>query len=331
MFKAARIKLTAWYLAIIMVVSLSFSFAIYVGVNRELKRIENFQKDRIQRLVRGNPLSPNLPLDEDMDAISESRKRIILNLAIINISILVFSGLGGYFLAGQTLDPIKKMMDEQKEFVSNASHELRTPLTSLMTEIEVVLRDKKMNLKTAKDLLSSNLEEVKKMNKLSNYLLKLNKFGSKDVSQFQSEFKEVDLKKIALEAIDNVTPLAAKQKIKIVEKLESVKVRGSEESLSELALILLDNAIKYSKKSGEVEVKTKDSSLIISDHGVGISQIDLPHIFDRFYRADTSRSKDNIDGYGLGLSIAKSIADLHCAKIKVESREGLGTTFSVIF
>lgn len=331
MFKEARIKLTAWYLAIIMVVSLSFSFAIYVGVNRELRRIENFQKDRIQRLIRGNPLLPSLPFDEDMDAISESRKRIILNLALINISIFVFSGLGGYFLAGQTLDPIKKMVDEQKEFVSNASHELRTPLTSLMTEIEVALRDKKINLKTAKNLLSSNLEEVKKMNKLSNYLLKLNKFGTKDNDQFQSEFEEVDLGKVALEAIDKITPLATKRGIKIIEDLKSIKVKGSSESLTELALILLDNAIKYSKKSGKVEVKTKDSSLIVSDHGIGISEEDLPHIFDRFYRADTSRSKDGVDGYGLGLSIAKSIADLHGAKIKVDSKEGLGTTFSVVF
>lgn len=328
MFKEARIKLTAWYLAIIMAISISFSIVIYVGVNRELTRIENFQRTRIQGIIRGFPIPVNIPSNIDSDAIAESRARIVLTLAIINLGILVISGLGGYFLAGQTLDPIKEMVDEQKEFVSNASHELRTPLTSLMTEIEVALRDKKITLTSAKSLLASNLEEVKKINELSNYLLRLNKTENLNAVQ---GFSQVDLKKVSLEAVDKVVPLAAASKIEIVENLKSSKVLGSEESLIELAVILLDNAIKYSKKGDKIEIKTSDSSLIVKDHGVGIAESDMPHIFDRFYRAEASRSKENTDGYGLGLSIAKSIADQHGAKIRVDSRVGKGSTFTVYF
>lgn len=328
MFKEARIKLTAWYLAIIMAISISFSIVIYVGVNRELTRIENFQRTRIQGIIRGFPIPVNIPSNIDSDAIAESRARIVLTLAIINLGILVISGLGGYFLAGQTLDPIKEMVDEQKEFVSNASHELRTPLTSLMTEIEVALRDKKITLTSAKSLLASNLEEVKKINELSNYLLRLNKTENLNAVQ---DFSQVDLKKVSLEAVDKVVPLAAASKIEIVENLKSSKVLGSEESLIELAVILLDNAIKYSKKGDKIEIKTSDSSLIVMDHGVGIAESDMPHIFDRFYRAEASRSKENTDGYGLGLSIAKSIADQHGAKISVDSRVGKGSTFTVYF
>jgi hypothetical protein len=127
MFKKARIKLTVWYLAIIMVISLSFSGVIYTGVNNELNRIENFQRTRIQGIIRGFPVPVEISSSPDTDAINEARARIILTLTFINLCILILSGLGGYILAGQTLDPIKKMVDEQKEFVSNASHELRTP------------------------------------------------------------------------------------------------------------------------------------------------------------------------------------------------------------
>jgi signal transduction histidine kinase len=328
MFKKARIKLTLWYLAIIMAISLSFSGVIYVGVNRELVRIESFQRTRIQGIIRGFPIPIDVSPAPDSDAIKEARLRIISILGLIDLSILVLSGLGGYFLAGLTLDPIAEMVDEQKKFVSNASHELRTPLTSLMTEIEVALRNKRITLGGAKKLLASNLEEVKKINDLSNYLLKLNKFGN-DISQIK--FEEVDLKRIALDAIDKVVPLAAVSKIKIIEKFRTTKVQGNGESLTELAIILLDNAIKYSRKGGTIEVKTCDSSLEVKDNGIGIPAEDLPHIFDRFYRADSSRSKEKTDGYGLGLSIAKSIADIHGARIEVDSKLGHGSTFTVTF
>ena len=334
MFKEARLKLTGWYLALIMAISLSFSVAIYAGIDRELIRIGDMQRSRQARVdtisnfltQNGLPVPPEAqPANED--TVEAARLRIISVLGLINISILIVSGLGGYFLAGLTLDPISKMVKEQKEFVSNASHELRTPLTSLKTEIEVALRDKGPSLAEYKKLLESNLEDVNSMQRLSNYLLELNRYEDADVNL---EIKKVDLAEAVTQAIKKVEPVASNKKIKIVAKLSKVIVNGDEDALTELSTILIDNAIKYSGRSKKVEVKTVGrGELEVKDFGIGISEADLPHIFERFYRVECSRCKDKVDGYGLGLSIAKSIVDKLGGKIKVESKLGRGTTFSV--
>lgn len=336
MFKQARIKLTGWYLLIIMAISLSFSGAIYAGINSELVRMDNAQRDRqarvdtLRQYLRDNsyPLPPEKP-QQDLETIELARERILMALGVINLSIFVLSGLGGYFLAGQTLDPISKMMKDQKEFIGNASHELRTPLTIIKTEVEVGLRDKKITLSQAKDLLKSTLDNVNGMQKLSNYLLELNRFENIDIRLDTEKF---DLGKVVSDSIDYLVPAGLKKGIALEKKVRKVNIRGNVDAVSELATILIDNAIKYSGKGKKVIVSvTSEGDLIVKDFGVGISKEDMIHIFDRFYRADSSRSKDKIDGYGLGLSIAKSIADKVGAKIKVDSRVGKGTTFNVKF
>jgi len=347
MFRQARIKLTTQYLAIIMLISFFFSLVIYFGINRELRRIEHTQDLRQQKTenflpvfeeFRRNRERSGLPVPtfeisaEELISIPETRIRILSILGLINLTILGISGLAGYYLAGETLAPIAKMMEDQKEFVANASHELRTPLTSLKSEIEVALRDKKMSIKQARVLLKSNLEEVDKMQALSNYLLRLNKYQSMNASP---PFTQVNLKSTVEEAVKKVQPQARVKHIRIVKRLEKVKVGGNEESLVELATILLDNAIKYSDSGKEVIIVTQRTSrgvnLKVQDFGLGIDKDELPHIFDRFYRADSSRAKGKVDGFGLGLSIAKSITDANKAKISVESTPGKGSTFTVRF
>jgi len=334
MFKEARIKLTGWYLMIVMVISLSFSVAIYAGINRELTRIGDLQRvrqervDTISNFLRQNNLSvPPEVQSFDLETVEAARLRIISILGLINISILVLSGVGGYILAGLTLDPISKMVKKQKEFVGNASHELRTPLTSLKTEIEVALRDKKLGLMQAKKILKSNLEDVNSMQKLSNYLLELNRYENSDISL---EIKKVDLADVTAMAIKKVKPVADKAKIKIIYKLQKTMVSGNTDALVELSTILIENALKYSGKSKSVEVKTRGRGILeVKDFGIGIPKVDLTHIFERFYRGEPSHSKEKVDGYGLGLSIAKSIVDKLGGKIKVDSKLGQGTTFSV--
>jgi signal transduction histidine kinase len=241
------------------------------------------------------------------------------------------SGVGGYFLAGQTLDPIAQMMKEQKEFVSNASHELRTPITSLKTEIEVALRDKKMTAADARNILRSNLEDINNMQKLSNYLLELHRYQD---SEEKIVRKKVDLVAAVSKAIDKISVIAKNANVRIVPKFEPATVMGDEGSLIELATILMDNAIKYGKKGGKIIVRVnrvgKNSQFSVQDFGVGIAPADIPHIFDRFYRAEASRNKERIEGYGLGLAIAKSIVDQHGGEISVKSKEGKGSTFTVI-
>lgn len=305
LFQSARTKLTLFYLSIIMVISIFFSFIIYRGATSELNRIENMQ--RVRR--------PNPQFVIDPEIIIETKARVFFSLLSLNAIILCVSGLSGYFLAGKTLDPIAKMMDEQKDFVSNASHELRTPLASLKSQIEVALRSKNISIKDAKEILKSNLEDVNNMVSLSNYLLKLNKF--------QLENNKLDFKKVELSKIINKVVKGKNIKLDLDESI----VKVNEDSIYELISILVDNAIKYGENK-DVNVTLKNKVLKIKDNGIGISEVDLPHIFDRFYRGDKARSHD---GYGLGLSIAKQIADIHSAKIKVESKLGVGTTFKVIF
>lgn len=311
-------------------VSISFSLGIYFEVNQELSRIDVFQRARIQRITNGIVVPP-VTLPQDVDAIAEARARIILILAAVNILILLASGVGGYFLAGQTLDPIAQMMKEQKEFVSNASHELRTPITSLKTEIEVALRDKKMTAADARNILRSNLEDINNMQKLSNYLLELHRYQD---SEEKIVRKKVDLVAAVSKAIDKISVIAKNANVRIVPKFEPATVMGDEGSLIELATILMDNAIKYGKKGGKIIVRVnrvgKNSQFSVQDFGVGIAPADIPHIFDRFYRAEASRNKERIEGYGLGLAIAKSIVDQHGGEISVKSKEGKGSTFTVI-
>jgi len=334
MFEKARLKLTGWYLAIIMTISLSFSVAIYVGINSELIRIDDSQKARQERVdtISNFLMQNDLPIPPEVsspnsETIEAVRLRIILALGVINISILVVSGLGGYFLAAQTLDPISKMVIRQKEFVGNASHELRTPLTSLKTEIEVALRDKKLDLLQARKIFRSNLEDVNSMQKLSNYLLELNRYESSDI---RIETGKLDLAEVVAKAIKKVEPVAGKKKIKIIAKLQKARVNGNEDALIQLSTILIENAVKYSGNGKKVEVKTGGrGTLEVRDFGIGIPKADITRIFERFYRSDLSRSKEKIDGYGLGLSIAKSIVKKHGGKIRVESKLGKGTTFKV--
>ena len=123
------------------------------------------------------------------------------------------------------------------------------------------------------------------------------------------------------------------KKISLKTDIKDLAVHGDRDSLVDLVSILLDNAIKYSSKNGQVSLsvgkKDKSAVLIVKDNGQGIRAVDLPHIFDRFFRADSSRSKDSSDGYGLGLAIARKIADLHDASLEVKSTVGKGSTFTV--
>lgn len=308
MFKQAHIKLTLYYLVIIMTISVFFSLTIFRGAAHELQRIE------LKQAQRRPPVGAPFILDPEV--IEETKKRIILSLFATNLIILGLSAVSGYFLAGKTLEPIKRNLEDQKEFVGNASHELRTPLTSLKTEIEVGLRNKKFTANIARDILLSNLEEVNKMQRLSDYLLKLNRLESE---KLDLNMKKVDLRRVVINAL-------GKRNVK--SDLKKTFVVGNEDALAELVGILLDNAFKYSPKGKGISVKVENKQIEVSDMGIGISKNDLPYIFDRFYRSDKSRTKN---GYGLGLSIAKQIADLHGAKIKVESKPGTGSTFKVIF
>jgi len=333
MFENTRIKLTAWYLLIIMLISLLFSIGIYSKVNEEFSRFDKFQIRLKQDINERNIVllpgpRPNQFIRLDSQEIQAARIRFISALTFINLVIFVLAGAAGYFLAGRTLKPIKKMLDEQNRFITDSSHELRTPLTSLKTEIEVGLRNKKLDIKTARKILESNLEEVINLEALSNNLLELAQNGN---LVNKNAMKTVSLSEILKKAVNKTQKMADIKQIKIRSNIQEIKIIGVQDRLIEVFIILLDNAIKYSSNKGSIELisKIKDDRVLISviDYGMGISHEDLPHIFDRFYRADKSRTKK---GYGLGLSIAKKIIESHKGSITVDSTQNKKTTFTVI-
>lgn len=337
MFHSTYLKLTAFYVLVVMIISIVFSMVLYQISSAEINRGLNRQSSIIQNMPVGGRLL--FPLDEIENArqqqIDESNGHLETNLVYFNILILILSSAGAYFFARKTLKPIEEMVDAQNRFTADASHELKTPLTAMRSEIEVNLRDEKLTGLDAKKLLTSNLEEIGKLESLSNALLKLAKYDS----DHKHDFKEVALSEIITEAYERVIKLAEKKSIVINchPELDSgslkTKVLGDKPSLVELFVILLDNAIKYSPEKTKVSIDIsedkKQAQIKIIDQGIGIKATDLPHIFNRFYRADQSRCKEKCDGYGLGLSIAKRIVDLHSGEISATSTPDHGSEFTV--
>lgn len=329
MFTQARIKLTAWYLCIIMLISVMFSVAIYRNLTSELER--GFNRISQRYLQEYGPIPSQLrPEILEPSYLQSSEDRIKLELIYVNLFILVVSGIGGYILAGITLSPIKKMIDEQNRFITDASHELRTPITSLKSEIEVYLRGKNHNEKESKQLAKSNLEEVNNLQTLSDSLLELAQYQK---SPSQQAFTSVSLLNIVEKAEKKLQNIAKQKNIMIYVKMVNLKVMGDEESLTQLFGILLDNAIKYSPQNTKVTINAVKIDgfvkITIKDEGMGITEKDIPQIFDRFYRADNSRTKQDVAGYGLGLSIAKKIIADHKGSIRVSSTLNKGTTFTL--
>jgi two-component system, OmpR family, sensor histidine kinase CiaH len=338
MFHSARIKLTAWYLLIIMSVSFSFSTVIYKVINAEIDRFALAQRTRIQRLYTNQLFPPEfrprpveIPTSIDNELAEEIHQRLVTILLLVNGGILVISGAVGYFLAGRTLAPIKDMVDDQKRFISDASHELKTPITSLKSAVEVALRDKTLKLKAAKSVISDSLEDINKLQVLTESLLALSRY--EDPGNGHYKFSKVAVNDIIDKAVLKLRSQAKTKNISVRNLTENVVVQADTERLLELATILIDNAIKYSRKGGLIEISSRKADRFIyidfEDHGIGIEEKGVPHIFDRFYRADTARTHIDAGGYGLGLSIAKKIVESHNGSISVRSKLEIGTKFTV--
>jgi two-component system sensor histidine kinase CiaH len=310
-----------------MAISLLFSGVIYSMINSEFVRFERMQTRVEDDIRKGVIPAPPRFRGINRGDIEEARAKLITTLALVNLGILVVAGGAGYFLAGRTLKPIKETIDEQKRFISDSSHELRTPLTSLRSEIEVSLMDKNLSAEKARKVLESNLEEVISLQTLSDRLLELAQNG-KLVNKKSME--ELSISKTIDSAIKKTQKMADFKQIKLTKKTNNITINGISDRLVEVFIILIDNAIKYSPRKSEILITTENGKgtirVLIKDHGIGISDEDLSHIFDRFYRAEKSRTQS---GYGLGLSIAKKIIEGHGGSIEAKSKLGEGTTFAV--
>jgi len=320
-------RLATSYVAIIMIISLFFSLAIYNLAANQLGRSLQRQYLRFNPYPRPTFLRPPDPtqIQVELDA---GKQRLAVELIYFNALILLLGSVASYWLAKQTLRPIEEALEAQSRFTADASHELRTPLTAMQTEIEVALRNPKLSKDDARRLLQSNLEELAKLAGLSDALLRLAR-----QHENATPLSKVSLEEVAVEALNRVMPQAQAKRVNIDNKVGDIKVVGDTASLIELLVVLLDNAIKYSGGGTTITISaekhSKQGRLTLSDQGHGIKASDLPYIFQRFFRADPSRSKEKVDGYGLGLSIAHQIVDWHGGSIEVDSYPGRGTTFVV--
>lgn len=325
-FRSATVRLTVSYLVILMSLSIIFSTGIYLVASNELQNRVNIFQTNIEETLEPSHLPK---LDAIIHASDKLRisSMLIADLIYINLVIFVGGGFISYLLARRTLVPIRKLHEAQSQFTSDASHELRTPLAVMKTELEVALRDKNATTDELKEVLSSNLEEVDKISKLAEMLLNLSRLDNTKL-----KFSAVNLDKLTSGVIGDFKQ--AKGRIKFISKKQQI-IYGNETAIVDLVRVLIDNSIKYSPKDSEILIKiSKQEDALakfeITNKGPGIKSNKIPHIFDRFYRVDTSRTSGAEKGYGLGLALAKNITELHGGEISVKSTPNKETTFTFV-
>ncbi|MBA4493874.1 sensor histidine kinase [Paenactinomyces guangxiensis] len=254
------------------------------------------------------------------------RKNIIIGCCLaVGIAIAA-----GYWLARRALIPIQNSWQAQQQFVADASHELRTPLAVIRARAELLLRDPKQTIEEKISDISTIYRETRRLHKLVAHLLTL---ARSDSNQLELNIESFAFDSLVHEVAGHFKELAQIEQIYFQTEISpSLFIQGDRERLHQLLVILLDNAFKYTPSPGEVTLTCRKSGnhvlLEVKDTGVGIPEKDIPHIFDRFYRADPARKRTD-GGTGLGLAIARWIVEKHGGKISVQSEPGKGTSFLV--
>ena len=212
------------------------------------------------------------------------------------------------------LAALEQSARSQRQFVADASHELRTPLTSLRTNIEVLARADSLPAPERERLLTDVVEQLEEMSLLVAELVALNR-GDEPL-----EKEDVRLDFLAEEAVRRAARY--RNGVGFKTDLHECTVRGVPSELERAISNLLDNAIKWSPAGGAVEVRVRDGEVVVRDHGPGIDEQDLPHVFDRFYRSPSAR---HMPGSGLGLAIVRQVAETHDGQVTAERADGGGT------
>jgi signal transduction histidine kinase len=225
----------------------------------------------------------------------------------------------------QTLERLETLLTSQQRFLTDVSHELRTPLTVIKGNVDLIRRMKILD----EESLTSIDQEASRLRRLVDDLLTLAKAESGTLTL---RSQPVELDTLLLEVVHQMNVLAGGRVQIKVNEIDQVLVNGDRDRLKQVLINLAANAVQYTPANGEVFLGLgkigNQARLIIRDTGAGIPPDDLPHIFDRFYRAEKSRTRGK-GGFGLGLSIANWIVDAHGGQIEVASKEGEGTTFCI--
>jgi two-component system phosphate regulon sensor histidine kinase PhoR len=239
---------------------------------------------------------------------------------------------GGIILVMQDLTEIRKLEAMRRDFVANVSHELKTPLTSISGYSETLLTDQP-DPETAQRFLQVILGNARRMQRLVDSLLDLSRIES---GHWQPKMEEMDLRPVVHSVIDDCHEKSVGRKVAIEMDLapDALVLVADEDAVRQVFLNLVDNALRYTPEGGKIVCRSRlegeEIALSVSDTGAGISREHLPRIFERFYRADPSRSRDE-GGTGLGLAIMKHLVEAHGGRVAAESTLGRGTTITAWF
>ena len=261
----------------------------------------------------------------------DSMQSLILISVLIFAIVLLTSFIISLFLSKRALAPVQKAWDQQHQFVADASHELKTPLTVILANLGIIKSHSQHTIEEERKWLDNTEEEAIQMKDLLQDLLFLAREDADNAPP--APHVEFDLSRLVWECILSFESVTYEQKTEMTEDIQDhILINGNEKQSKQLLIILLDNACKYAK-GGTIYLLLRQEHekviLSIKNSGVIIPKKDLEHIFERFYRASKSRSRET-GGYGLGLSIAHTIVQKHNGKIKAESNEKDGTTFCVV-
>ncbi|MFA5119380.1 MAG: HAMP domain-containing sensor histidine kinase [Candidatus Omnitrophota bacterium] len=338
MFNKAVFKLTFYYSLFFFILFWSFSAGLYLYLENSFRggyvsRVHERFRHEIDSSGR-HEVTREFSVTQNNSLLNKSIQLTLENfgkgLFLVNVCLLFLIPAVSWILAKKTLLPLQSNLQKQKRFISDASHELRTPLTIASNEIEVALQQERP-APYYKKTLAAVKEEISRLSTLVASLLLLAQHENTSAKVFMSD----------VEVIDVISKAVASLRVKLQEKKirsqmnfpeDNVVVKGNVTMLEQLFVNLIDNAVKFSHEEAtitvSIEKKAHHAEISIQDEGMGIKKEEQEKIFDRFYRVDASRTQTK--GYGLGLAIAKTIAEVHGGSIAVSSSFGKGSKFIVI-
>lgn len=329
MLKAARTKLTILYSALFLLMFWAFSIGLFFWVDNSFgeRYIDQVKEQQQTGQFEGEFADKEKALISIAGDVTMIQLRNIL--LILNGGLLIIIPVLAMLLTRKTLSPVQQIYEQQKQFVSDVSHELRTPLSIMSGEMEIALK-KNRTLKEYMQVIASSKQELNSLTNLVENLLFLTRIDQ-GKSFLQSE--KVDLTDVVNNVIAILQGKYKKKKIelKFIPADESISFSGQISMFRQLLFNIIDNAIIYTPENGKIDISLSAniSNIIVkvTDTGIGIAPQDQKKIFERFYRADLSRSQEK--GYGLGLAICQSIVSLYNGSINISSHLGKGTTVEV--
>ncbi|HEU4618916.1 MAG TPA: HAMP domain-containing sensor histidine kinase [Gammaproteobacteria bacterium] len=254
---------------------------------------------------------------------------LLLAFVLAAVLALALVGAGGWLLALRSTRPVRDAFQSMRGFMADAAHELRTPVAVVKGHADVALRQPRETAEY-REILAAIHREAARLDGILENLLTI---ARADAGAWPVHFEPLYLDDLLLDVVGNARALGSGRVTLDVAALEEAPVRGDRELLRQLLMILLDNAVKFSPPGGRVDVaarrKDEHVSVSVADEGLGIEAEHLPRVFDRFFRGDPAHAR--APGAGLGLAIARWIADVHHATIAIDSAPGRGTVVAVTF